>query len=530
MLVFLKRFARSNSFFWIGMGLFTLSCQKKTVEVDLLIEGALVFSGKNEPPRQQAVGICGERICYVGEMEDVEIKAKEKLWAEGLYLTPGFIDPHTHLDRDLSSEDQNAVLSALRQGVTTIIGGNDGGSPLPISRKLNEWERNGTGPNVALLVGHGTIRRMVMGMEKRAPTNSELKEMKQMVAGAMQEGAFGLSTGLFYAPGNFAGLDELIALAEVAHRYGGIYDSHIRDESSYSVGLIAAVKEVIAIGKHAGIPVHISHIKALGTDVWGQSKAVIDLIESAEEAGVIISANQYPYLASKTSLRATMIPRWAEDGGRKAFMKRLYSREIRARLLLDVKDNIRKRGGGEALVFSETANPELEGLSLKEFAEYRLLSEPEAVLTLLEEEDNVSVISYNMKEDDLKNFMLHPSVITGSDASSGHPRKFGSFVRKIIHFAQKLNWIEMHTAIYQSSGHTAEIFRIPNRGFIKMGNYADLVLFDPGKFKEMATFDQPYEEASGVQYLYINGECVINEGEHTGMITGKILRKEIRVE
>jgi len=498
--------------------------------VDFLIKGALVFSGENEPPKNLEVGICGERICYIGTGENVELITGEIIEAEGLFLAPGFIDPHTHLDRDLSSSDQNAVLSALRQGVTTVISGNDGGSPFPVGRKLNEWERNGTGPNVALLVGHGTIRRLVMGMEKRAPNDKELEEMKQMVADAMQEGAFGLSTGLFYAPGNFSAIDELIELARVAQQYDGIYDSHIRDESSYSVGLLAAVEEVIAIGKAAGIPVHISHIKALGTDVWGQSKAVIDLVEAAREQGVMVTANQYPYLASKTSFRATMIPRWAEEGGRKAFRNRLESREIRPRLLLEVKDHIRKRGGGQALVFSETNNPALDGFSLKEFADARLLPEPEAVLVLLNEQDNVSVISYNMKEDDLKNFMVQPWVVTGSDASSGHPRKFGSFVRKISHYAGELNWMDMQTAIYQSSEHTAEIFGIPDRGFIKTGHYADLVLFDPGKFKEMASFDQPYEEASGVDYLLVNGKKIINKGLFTGELAGKILRKEIGAE
>lgn len=342
MFLFVKRCSRLTFFFWISIGFLTFSCQKKVVEVDLLIKGALVFSGENEPPKKLAVGICEERICYVGTGQDVELVAGEIIEAEGLFLTPGFIDPHTHLDRDLSSSDQNAVLSALRQGVTTVISGN--------------------------------------------------------------------------------------------------------------------------------------------------------------------------------------------DGGRKAFRERLESREIRPRLLLEVKDNIRKRGGGEALVFSETNNPALDGFSLAEFANARLLPEPEAVLVLLNEQDNVGVISYNMKEDDLKNFMLQPWVVTGSDASSGHPRKFGSFARKISHYAGELRWMEMQTAIYQSSGHTAEIFRIPDRGFIKAGHYADLVLFDPGKFKEMASFDKPYEEASGVDFLFINGEKIINKGSFTGELAGKVLRKEIQAE
>jgi N-acyl-D-amino-acid deacylase len=513
---------------WLILGVFfaILSCQKPSLELDYLIQGALVFNGENQEPTYTDVGILGDRVVMVAEGSKFTIIASKTIDATGLYLSPGFIDPHTHLDRDLSDPDseKRANLSALRQGVTTIISGNDGGSPIPIGRKLEEWERNGVGTNVGFFVGHGSVRRLVLGSEAVQPTLDQLEEMKSIVAKSMEEGAFGLSTGLFYAPASFAKEDEVVALAEVVSAYGGIYDTHMRDESSYSIGLLASVEEVISIGRKAKLPVHISHIKALGTDVWGKSKEVVTLVEQAQAEGLTVTANQYPYLASKTSFRATVIPRWAEAGGGEALRARLQSRENRDRILSEITENIRKRGGAESLVFSETANPAYEGMSLKTFAEERLLPEAEAALAILEEEPGLGVISYNMVEEDLRHFMQQPWVVTGSDASSGHPRKFGSFARKIGHYALEENWISLPVAIHQSSGNTARILGIKDRGFIKEGFVADLCLFDPNEFREVSTFASPYEEAVGMVYVFVNGQLVIDQGEFTGILAGKSLR------
>lgn len=513
---------------WLILGIFfgLISCQKPVLEVDFLIQGALVFNGENQDPVFTDVGILGNQLVLVGDASKFSITAGRTIDALGLYVSPGFIDPHTHLERDLSDVDPNtrANLSALRQGVTTIISGNDGGSPIPTGRKLDEWERNGVGTNVGLFVGHGSVRRLVLGAEDVQPTEDELKEMKSIVAKSMEEGAFGLSSGLFYAPASFAKEAEVVALAEVVSAYGGIYDTHMRDESSYSIGLLPSVEEVISIGRKANLPVHISHIKALGSDVWGKSKAVVALVERAQAEGVSITANQYPYLASKTSFRATVIPRWAEAGGEEALRARLKSREMRDRLILEITENIRKRGGAESLVFSETANPDYEGMSLKAFAEKRLLSEAEAVIAILEEEPGLGVISYNMVEEDLKFFMQQPWVVTGSDASSGHPRKFGSFARKIGQYGIEENWISLPFAIHQSTGRSAGILGMKDRGFIKEGFVADLCLFDPKEFKEISTFESPYEEAVGMEYIFVNGQLVIDNGEFMGILAGRALR------
>lgn len=518
----------STLLLFLGIFIGISSCQKPQLELDFLIQGARVFNGENQDALLMDVGILGERLVLVGNASDYSVKAGRTIDATGLYLSPGFIDPHTHLDRDLSSPDSSkrANLSALRQGVTTVISGNDGGSPLPAGRKLEEWERMGVGTNVGLFVGHGSVRRLVLGLEATQPSDQQLKEMEAIVAKSMEEGAFGLSTGLFYAPASFAKEEEVVALAKVVSAYGGIYDTHIRDESSYSIGLLASIEEVLSIGRKANLPVHISHIKALGTDVWGKSKEVVALVEAALAEGLTVSANQYPYLASKTSLRATVIPRWAEAGGAEAMLSRFRTSENRGRLEREITENIRKRGGGESLVFSETANPAYEGMSLQEFAEKRLLSEAASVLAILEEEPGLGVISYNMVEEDVRHFMQQPWVVTGSDASSGHPRKFGSFVRKITEYAMRSNWIALPFAIHQSSGNTARLLGIVDRGFVKEGFFADLCLFNPLDLKERATFDSPYEEAEGMVYVFVNGQLVIERGDYTGVLAGKSLRHQ----
>lgn len=501
-----------------------LSCGPSVQEIDYLIVNALVFSGENEEPIHTDVGIKGEEIVFVGDSGQKGIKALKVLDAKGLILAPGFIDPHTHLDRDLSSPEYQSNLASLMQGVTTVFAGNDGNSPLPIGRKLEEWERNGIGTNAGLFVGHGAVRRVVIGLEAKQPNREDLEEMKALVAKSMEEGAFGLSTGLFYAPGSYAKEEEVVALAKVAGSYGGIYDTHIRDESSYSIGLLASIEEAINIGRKTGIPVHISHIKALGTDLWGKSKEVIALVESAQKEGINVTANQYPYLASKTSFRATVIPRWAEDGGNDAMLGRFGNLEIRNRLIQEITENIRIRGGAEALVFSEAENPDYDGMSLRKFAEIRRLSEAEAAIAVLTEEPNLGVISYNMVDEDLKNFMLKDWVVTGSDGGSGHPRKYGSFARKIGYMALREKWMAMPFAIHQSTAKTARILGIEDRGLIKEGFYADIVLFNPDLYVDSATFESPYEEAKGVVYVFVNGKMVIDEGKYNGELAGKALR------
>ncbi|MCH7402863.1 amidohydrolase family protein [Belliella kenyensis] len=492
------------------------------------IYGAEVYDGRQTSPRKLNVLVSGDRILKL-DTSQISLEGYKdlvKINAEGLILAPGFIDPHTHLESDLSHVERKSNLSALYQGVTTVIAGNDGGSPFPIERSFRQWSENGIGTNVALFVGHGTVRRLVLGPKDIQPTEDELQRMKDMVSQAMEEGAIGLSTGLFYAPGSYAKTDEVVALAAVAASYGGVYDTHIRDESSYSIGLIESIKETLEIGRRTGIPLHFSHIKALGADVWGLSDEVIQMIEDAKSDGLEITANQYPYIASRTSMVAALIPRWAEDGGYDALLERLNDDELHKKILVEVKENIRRRGGSLSLIVSAEDLTAYHDLSLEVLSEKLHLPAEEVVVKILKEAGGVRVVSFNMKEDDLTHFMRQEWVFTGSDGVVGHPRKFGSYARKIQKYVLEEQVISLGEMIKKSTFDIAFHLGLPERGEIKEGNYADLILFDPNQVKENATFQNPSAFSEGMKYVFVNGQIAIDKGEYTGVLAGVPVKRQ----
>src|SRR5690349_4980968 len=312
--------------------------------VDLIIRGGTIYTG-SEAPFVGDVAVAGDRIRAVGRR--LPYQAARVVDARGMIVAPGFIDPHAHIGEQLADEDARTRLipAFLMQGVTTALIGNDGGGDPDVGTVLGSARRHPVGINYAAFVGFGRVRQAVIGEADRPPTPSELIRMRQLVAEGMCEGALGLSTGLFYAPQSFARTDEVVALAREAGRRGGLYDSHIRDESSYSIGLAAAVDEAIAIGREAGLPVNISHIKALGVDVHGQAPAIIARIEAAQSTGQRVTADQYPWTASGTSLAAALVPRWAQDGGRGALLARFDNVAMLPRLMGEMADNLRRRGG-----------------------------------------------------------------------------------------------------------------------------------------------------------------------------------------
>ena len=316
---------------------------------DVLIRGGTVVDGSGGAPVIADVLVTGDRVTFAGR-SDRPLKAQREIDARGLVVAPGFIDPHTHTLADLSSLTKHGNEPYLMQGVTTVVTGNDGSSSKDIANTIAKWQSQGIGTNAALLVGQGTVRAQVLGMSDQAPDAGQLKRMKDLVAKGMDEGAIGMSTGLYYAPGSFSSTGEVIALARVVSGKGGIYDTHMRDESTYSIGLLAAVEETIRIGREAGLPVHISHIKALGKETWGMSPQVIRLVEQARNAGVKITASEYPYIASGTSVGAALLPRWAEAGGRAALLQRLAERDVKARLVPEMQRNLERRGGPDSLL------------------------------------------------------------------------------------------------------------------------------------------------------------------------------------
>jgi N-acyl-D-aspartate/D-glutamate deacylase len=350
--------------------------------------------------------------------------------------------------------------------------------------------------------------------------------MKQYVARAMDEGAFGMSTGLYYAPQSYSKTEEVIELAKVAAAKGGVYDTHLRDEGSYSIGLLGAINETIRIGREAKLPVHISHIKALGPDVWGQSKPAIQLMKKARAQGVNITACQYPYEASGSSLTASLVPRWAEVGGRSELVQRIDDAQTNARLLADMRDNLKRRGGADSLLIVDARDRTLVGKRLSQIAQEMHKSPVEAALDIIKNVGGAGVASFNMNEQDIRRFMKDKFVMTCSDGSTGHPRKFGTYPKKLHEYVFEKRIISLPFAVRNSSAMVAETFRIPERGLIREGYFADVIVFDPKTVSDRSTYEQPELPAVGMNFVIVNGKIAVENGAYTGVLAGRALRKK----
>ena len=504
--------------------IFFTSC-KKTVNVDILIINGKVYNGIDRYSTNASIGINEDKIVYIGNDNKVIIKANKTIDAKGLIVSPGFIDPHTHADRDLLDPLKSHNLPFLMQGVTTVIVGNDGESFFPVSKFNKLYNDQGIGTNVVQLVGHGTVRKEVIGNSNKKVSKDDILKMKTLVQQEMEEGAYGISTGLFYAPGSYAETDEIIILAKNVAAFDGIYDTHLRDEGSFSIGLIPSIEEAIEIGKKAKIPVHISHIKCLGTDVWNQSDEIIYLIEKSRADGIDITANQYPYEASSTSLKAAVVPRWAESGGIDSLYIRYEKPNIKRQILEETGKNILRRGGPEKLLIVNSTDPTSIGKNLLEISKTLHISPEEAVFMILKS-GPIKVVSFNMNSNDITNFMVKPWVVTGSDGNHGHPRKYGSFSRKYHKYVKRENIIDLADFINNSSSLTAQIFKIHKRGKLKEGFYADVIIFNPNSFQDKADYENPFEFSEGLEYCIINGKLSIEKGFYNGRLNGKVLLKK----
>jgi len=495
----------------------------ETPPFDYLITGGLVFSGEEAPGAPLVVGIQGDRIVYVGAA-DAAHRAHQVIDATGLLVAPGFIDPHTHAWDERGAQGPLMLDSYLTQGITTVVSGNDGKGPADMAVAATELTARGLGANMALFAGHGTIRGQVMGLDDRAPTAPELATMKQLLAKAMDDGALGLSTGLFYAPGSFANTDEVIALAAVAGEKGGFYESHIRDESNYTVGLIAATEEAIEIGRKGGLPVHIAHIKALGVDVWGQSAEIVSLVEAARAAGVTVTADQYPWSASGTRISNALVPRWAMAGGRQAMLERLTGAATRDKILTAMAENLRRRGGPASILLTG-GRQDWRGETLEAFAARRGET-PIAAAEYILKEGDAGIASFNMNEADMATFMTQPWVMTSSDGGDGHPRKYASFPRKYTRYVRDKGLLTLPAFIHRSTALTADTFKLKDRGRLRVGAFADIVIFDPDRFRPVADFEQPARHSEGVVHLFVGGRPAITDGTLTGARVGQVLRRD----
>lgn len=498
--------------------------------VDVLIAGGTVYHGNpGEIGAVADIAIRGDRIVYVGDADAAGITATSRIDATGLIVAPGFTDPHTHAEGDLLSDEPGRRLNAnyLTQGVTTVFVGNDGGGSANVKGRIAQVAQQGTGSNVAFLVGHSAVREAVVGLEDRPPTGAELAQMKGLVAKAMCDGAFGFSAGLFYTPQNFATTDEVVALASEAGKRGGVYDTHLRDESSYSIGLLDAVREALEIGARSDAPTNISHIKALGADVWGQSNQVIALVEDARKQGQKVTADQYPWLASGTRVSSALLPRWALDGGLEAARKRLDDPAALARIEAGMTENLRRRGGAETLLITRMVKGDAayEGKRLSEIADAHKVSAIAMALAILREGD-AQIASFNMQEDDVLAFMARPWIMTGSDGSDGHPRKYGSFPNKFAKYVRETHLLSVGDFLYRSAGLAAETFGLPERGFLREGYFADIVVFDPKTFRARADYAHPERLSEGVIHLLVNGQFAIRDAQLSSKQSGRPLRSE----
>jgi N-acyl-D-aspartate/D-glutamate deacylase len=494
-------------------------------QADILIQGGTIYDGSEAKPYAGDVAVTGDKIVYVGPK--ATMSARRTINAHGMIVSPGLIDPHTHADHFLNSPDkgQRATAAWTMQGVSMVFIGVDGDGSPDIKAKFARYASQGVGPNVVSYVGFGAVRKAVLGDAARAPTADELAREKTLIAKGMCEGAIGFSTGLFYAPQSFSKTDEVIALAKEAAPRGGIYDTHQRDESTYSIGLMASSEEVLRIGREAHIPVHFTHIKALGPLVWGKSKDLIKLIDDARAAGQNVTANQYPWLASSTGLDAALIPRWASDGGAAAMLKRFDDPATLAKIKTEMAENLRRRGGANTLLLTSGENGESSpwiGKYLSDIAKGWKLDPLDAAIRILREaHGHASVVSFNISEPDVENFMKQPWVVTSSDGVPGHPREYATYPTKYAVYVRQKHVIDTGFFIRHSSGLTADIFKLDRRGYLRAGYFADVLVFDPARYVPKADYVHPAVLSEGVQTLLVNGVPAVEDGKPTAALPGR---------
>jgi N-acyl-D-amino-acid deacylase len=527
--------------------------------LDLLVRYGQVVDGSGALRYRADVAVDGGRIVEVGQLGGVE--ADTVLDASGCVVAPGFVDMHSHADYSLPSLP--TADSLVHQGITTIVAGQCGASPAPLLDETREqviamnqsedmplpWQEwstfgsyldylahTGVSLNVVPLVGQGTVRSAVMGFTARRPDRGQVARMQAEVAQAMDEGAVGISTGLIYPPGSYTSTEELIAMTRPVGERDGLYFSHIRGEGNT---LLDSVAEAIRIGREAGAPVQISHFKAVGEPNWPKSAAALDLIDQARAEGVDVTADLYPYLASSTGLSATL-PDWANEGGKEAILKRLADPAARRRMAADMLGGRTPRAGGWDAVFisSSPKNRSYEGRHVADLAAEAAKSPHDWIFdVLLETELDVGMIKFSMSEDNRKLELRHPTMMIGTDGSGRapegplsrgkpHPRNYGTFPRVLGYYVREQGVISLEEAIWKMSGFPAQKLRWTDRGLLKKGLRADLVVFDPDRVADQATYEAPHQFPRGIHHVAVNGRLVIQEDAHTGARPGTILRRK----
>ncbi|MFZ9980647.1 MAG: N-acyl-D-amino-acid deacylase family protein [Cyclobacteriaceae bacterium] len=498
---------------------------------DLVITNGKILDGTGNGWYKADIGIKNGKITAIGNLADKE--SVQKTDATGFIVSPGFIDVHAHIE---GGEFRNpAATNFLLGGVTTVVTGNCGGSELDLGKYFNRLDSIGMGINVASLIGHNSVRRAIIGDAMRDPSADELKKMEALVSKAMKDGAAGLSTGLIYVPGTFAKTGEIIRLASQAAASGGVYASHIRDEGDY---VSEAVNEAISIGKEAGLPVQISHFKVTYKPNHGRSVETLALVEKARKNGLDVTLDQYPYIASSTTLDQTM-PSWAFSGGRDSLKWRLDNPAIRSKIKRDMISQLKRKqlnNFSYAVIARFPADSSLNGLNisevnLKKGRKANMENEAETIMELVAAADRTQMVFFSMSDADLERIMKYPHNMIASDAGiavvgSGmpHPRAYGTNSRVLGKYVREHNIISLEEAIRRMTSLPARKFGLKDRGMILEGMAADLVVFDDKAITDEATFSQPHRYASGIKYVIVNGEIAAKDGTPTEKRYGKSLR------
>lgn len=502
------------------------SSQPAAPSFDILIINGTVYDGTLSPGRKSNIGISDAQITSIDAPPDA--MASMVIDADGMLVVPGFIDPHTHAAIDPLDMAATAHINHLTQGVTTLVVGSDGQGVVDRETTFSQLEEQGIGANIAFFAGHGGIREAVLGYADRAPTGTELREMTSLLAAEMRAGALGLSTGLYYAPGSYSDTAEVVALAKAAALAGGIYDTHLRDEGANTVGLIAAVEEAILIARQADIPVHISHIKALGKDVWGQSRKVVELVENARGAGLEITANQYPWEASGTRISSVLIPRWVMADSEEHRNARLRDPQQLPTIRAEMRQNLVRRGGPRAILVTAAWSP-YRGKTLAEISDVMQLDPIDAAIEVVIGGDP-SIASFIMHQDDIDLFAAQPWVMTGSDGGVGHPRFYATYPKTWQDFVAKRKLLSIEQFVHRSSGQVADTLGLCDRGFIRLGQVADIAIIDAEIFLPAASYERPAELSTGIDHLLVNGSVVIRNGQYQSRRAGMILRGKASFE
>ena len=509
----------------------TVAASPQDARFDLLIRNALVVDGAGTPWFRGEVAVRGDAIVAVAPT--IAGTAARTIDAGGQVVAPGFIDVHTHARRGIRQVPTAA--NYVRQGVTTLVEGPDGSSPVPLGPFLDEMAKLPRSVNIGSFIGQGSVRSEVVGNVDRAATADEIARMTALVEQGMRDGAFGLSTGLFYVPGSFTPLEEVVQLARAAAAYGGSHTSHQRDEEA---GLLDSFRETIAIGERGGLPTQITHAKVIGRPNWGRGAEALALVDAARARGVDVTIDQYPYTASSTSVASALLPAWALEGGRDAQRARLTDPAIRARIRTETARTIRDaRGGGDPknVQFADCGfDRSLAGRTLADLTRRRGLEptiDNAAEVTLwLVEQGGCQGIFHAIGEADLELILRHPATMIASDGSipifgqaSPHPRSYGTFARVLGVYVREKKLLTLEEAVRKMTSFPAARLGLTDRGLLRPGMKADLAIFDPARVKDPATFAQPHQYAEGFSHVLVNGQVVFENGAMTAARPGVVL-------